>query len=85
MTNSALVWQKEVAVAPGRMTVSTGHLGVPFRFDVPAGVPEMSRPGDANPVVWLLSVEMATDGIALAEQFALPIYQPEPIVPRSAA
>ena len=85
MTNSALVWQKEVAVAPGHMTVSTGHLGVPFRFDVPAGVPEMSRPGDANPVVWLLSVEMATDGIALAEQFALPIYQREPIAPRSAA
>ncbi len=85
MTNSALVWQKEVAVASGRMTVSTGHLGVPFRFDVPADVPEMSRPADAHPIVWLLSVEMATDGISLAEQFALPIHQREPIVPRSAA
>ena len=74
MTNSALVWQKEVAVASGRMTVSTGHLGVPFRFDVPADVPEMSRPGDADPIVWLLSIEMAIDAVALAEQFALPIY-----------
>ena len=74
MTNSALVWQKEVAVRSDRMTVSTGHLGVPFRFDVPADVPEMSRPGDAHPIVWLLSVEMVTDAVALAEQFELPIY-----------
>jgi hypothetical protein len=55
------------------MTVSMGHLGVPFRFDVPADVPEMSRPGDVSPIVWLLSVEMATDAVALDEQFALPI------------
>ena len=85
MTNSVPVWLKEVAVRSDRMTMSTGHLGVPFRFDVPADVPEMSRPGDANPIVWLLSVEMATDGISLAEQFELPIYKLEPLVPRRVA
>ncbi|MEQ1912141.1 MAG: hypothetical protein ABMA15_25200 [Vicinamibacterales bacterium] len=85
MTNSVPVWQKEVAVTSDRMTVSTGHLGIPFRFDVPADVPEMSRPGDAHPIVWLLSVEVATDGVALVEQFELPIYRLESIVPRSAA
>lgn len=83
-SNASAIWQKEVAVRSDRMTVSTSHLGIPFRFDVPTDVPEMSRPGDVDPIVWFLSIEMSSDSIVITEQFALPIHQREPLVSRAA-
>jgi hypothetical protein len=83
IADAAIVWRREIAIGSERMALSPDHCSIPFRFDLPADVPEMSRPGEPDPIVWLLSVDMTT--CALSDRFALPIHRHEPVAPRSAA